>query len=146
MPPTTRLLTVATWNVAGLTTAKVPDIRRFLDCHKVDVLCVQELRWGPLRTPIHIHGYNAITQPRTNRGGGVALYVRASLPHQPLRALSTTGPSEEVYARLVLGRDQVIVGSCYLPPPAQVSPGLFVPCLQQRLSTIIGGEFNSHHK
>ena len=72
--------------------------------------------------------------------------MRASLPHQPLRSLSTTGPSEEVHARLVLGRDRVIVGSCYLPPPAQVSPGLFVPCLQLRLPTIIGGDFNSHHE
>ena len=145
-PSLQQRLTVASWNVAGFTANKVADLTHFLHTHKVDVLCMQELRWGTERSPLSIQGYSATTLPRTSRGGGVALYVRASLPHKPLRPLNVLGASEQVYVQLELGRNKILVGSVYLPPPAQVDPGLFAHALRLQLPTIIGGDFNSHHE
>ena len=88
---------------------------------------MQELRWGEGRSPINISGYRATTLPRSVHGGGVALYVRASLPHKPLRLLNVMGASAQLYVQLELGRKVVLVGSAYLPPPAQLTPGLFAP-------------------
>ena len=139
---------MATWNIGGFTAAKTTDIARVLEDEQVDVLCLQELHWSRERTSINIPGYNAITNPRNSKGGGVALYIRSSLPHQPQRALSsgTTGLSEEVYATLELGPNHILVGSCYLPPPAQVPSTLFATSLQLHHPTIIGGDLNSHHE
>ena len=72
--------------------------------------------------------------------------MRASLPQKPLRLLNVMGASEQLYVQLELGRNVVLVGSVYLPPPAQVTPGLFAPALRLQLPTIIGGDFNSHHE
>ena len=75
------------------------------------------MRWGTQAHPVHFSGYNVVSQPRDARGGGVALYVRAALPHKPLRALGTADPSEAVYEQLELGWNLLVVGYCYLPPP-----------------------------
>ena len=75
-------LTVATWNLGGFTSAKVVDVQRLLHDHKVDVLCIQELKWGKERT---LAGFQALTCPRSSRVGGVALYIRSTLPHLPLK-------------------------------------------------------------
>ena len=46
---------------------------------------------------------------------------------------------------MTLGQQSILVGSCYLPPPATVPPGLFLPCVAHGLPCIIGGDFNGHH-
>ena len=111
----------------------------------MDVLLLQELRWGPQRSTTNIPGYSAITQPRTSKGGGVAIYVRSSIPHKPAPSLNTTGAAETVWAHLELGANRLLVGSCYLPPPAQVPPALLAPSLQHHTPVILGGDFNCHH-
>jgi hypothetical protein len=139
-------LTVASWNLCGFSAAKVPDVVRFLTEEKVDVLCVQELRWGPERTAVRVPGFHCVCQPRTQKGGGVALYLRSTLPHQPLPHLNTSGHVEAVYARLELGRNHLVVGSCYVPPPAVIPADLFAPGLSLRLPFVLGGDFNAHHE
>ena len=77
--------------------------------------------------------------------GGVALYIRSTLPHRPLRSLTFLSPAEAIFAQETLGQQSILVGSCYLPPPATVPPGLFLPCVAHGLPCIIGGDFNGHH-
>ena len=78
-------------------------------------------------------------------GGGVALYIRSTLPHCPLRSLTFPSPAEAIFAQVILGQQSILVMSCYLPPPATVPPGLFLPCGAHGLPCIIGGDFNGHH-
>ena len=75
----------------------------------------------------------------------LAIYVRVSLPQNPLRILNVMEASEQLYVQLELGRNVVLVGSAYLPAQAQVTPDLLAPALRLQLLTIIGGDFNSHH-
>lgn len=106
-------LKVAHLNVRSLL-GKFPDFKDIIINNQYDIVAVSET-WL-LNVPneaISIHGYNIIRKDRDGRGGGVALYIKNTLPFHRIKA---TEEIEQVCICVKFHHSTFIFGTLYRPP------------------------------
>ena len=106
---------IATFNVNSVN-ARLPNLLRWLDESKPDVVCLQELKAPPEKFPeqqIRDAGYGVIWHGQKSYNG-VAILSRGSEPKEVCRALP--GDSQDTHSRYIEAQvADVTVGCLYLP-------------------------------
>ncbi|KAI8494998.1 hypothetical protein Bbelb_269840 [Branchiostoma belcheri] len=103
---------------------KLEEYESFLSDHSVDIGVVAESWFSPnIPEPcLFIEGYTLFSKCRTSRrGGGVAVYVKSSIPSGLLPDITVPSELECVWVtarpkRLPRGVSEVVVGAVYNPP------------------------------
>ena len=106
---------IATFNVNSVN-ARLPNLLRWLDESKPDVVCLQELKAPPEKFPqqqIRDAGYGVIWHGQKSYNG-VAILARGSDPREVCRALP--GDPEDIHSRYIEAQvADVTIGCLYLP-------------------------------
>jgi exodeoxyribonuclease-3 len=106
---------IVTYNVNGIT-ARLPNLLRWLDESRPDVVCLQELKAPQERFPesaIREAGYGVIWHGQKS-WNGVAILARGREPAEVRRALP--GDPQDEHSRYIEATiDGIIVGCLYLP-------------------------------
>ncbi len=99
---------------------RIEEIRHILVGQPIDILSVNEtfLADSILGLEISIPGYTVHRNDRGSRhGGGVALYVRSDLSHEPCPDVNTNTVAEVCWIKVTLPHTKpVIIGTIYRPP------------------------------
>jgi exodeoxyribonuclease-3 len=106
---------IATFNINGIN-ARLPNLLRWLDAERPDVVCLQELKADQAAFPLAAlaaAGYGAVWQGQRS-WNGVAILARGATPVLTRRALP--GDAEDLQARYIEAAvDGVLIASLYLP-------------------------------
>jgi len=142
------LLRIGSWNACGLTQDKRVFMRHLVEVENIDILLVQELKWGAQEAHT-LEGWSCLARPRTTGGGGVAVFARQGLL---MRSLPFAVPA--VWATSLEG--QLIEVSCegenislmnlYCPPGRDFAQDVLVARVSAlESSLVVAGDFNGHH-
>ncbi len=106
---------IATFNINGVN-ARLPNLLRWLEAERPDVVCLQELKADQPAFPraaLEAAGYGAVWQGQRS-WNGVAILARGATPVLTRRALP--GDPDDAQARYIEAAvDGVLVASLYLP-------------------------------
>lgn len=137
------ILKIVLWNAHGLR-LKVADFSRFLSDHAPDIAFLTET-WLQFGQPCCFPNYIIHRRDRPTRGGGVAICVRASIPHH-LRALPTLRNTEAVAIRLTGLPVPLTVAAVYLPEHGPFQTGDLRTLLTSDARVLLAGDFNCRHR
>jgi exodeoxyribonuclease-3 len=113
---------VATFNVNGVN-ARLPNLLRWLDSARPDIVCLQELKAPQEKFPIEAirrAGYGAIWYGQKS-WNGVALLARGAAPREIRRGLP--GDADDSHSRYIEGAVNGIVMGCLYLPNGNPAPG-----------------------
>ena len=106
---------IATFNVNGIT-ARLPELLRWLDQARPDIVCLQELKAPQERCPeaaLRAAGYGSVWHGQKS-WNGVAILARGSEPVERRRVLP--GDPQDLHNRYIEATvGKVVVGCLYLP-------------------------------
>ena len=87
---------------------------------KPDIICRTEtlLPQDVSNSQVSLPGYSLLPydRPEPRPGGGVALFIKDSIPHSPCTALTPPQPQEYIWLRLPLHSHLVFICVLYRPP------------------------------
>lgn len=117
----TRNLKISAVNINSITAPeRLQELNQFVEDHKIDILAISELK---IDSSVHSSLYSLsnfhrpVMKLRSRRGGGVALYVRSSLPFSHIDQLDNED-IEAIWIKVKLKDACILVCSVYLPPHA----------------------------
>ena len=106
---------IATFNVNGIT-ARLPELLRWLDQARPDIVCLQELKAPQERCPeaaLRAAGYGSVWHGQKS-WNGVAILARGGEPVERRRALP--GDPQDLHSRYIEAMvGKIVVGCLYLP-------------------------------
>ena len=112
-------LTIAHININSITTVtKIDELNQFVQANDVKVLALSETKLDDTvdSSLYKIKDFHApMTRNRNRHGGGVAIYVPASLPFQRMTQLETNDV-EGVWAKIKTTRFTLMICCTYIPP------------------------------
>ncbi len=101
---------------------KMDELRALVSTEKIDIIAITET-WINLdskhfKTEYLIDGYNLFNTDRSssNKGGGVAIYVRDTIKSTIKTGIRTIGNSETLWVEINDIQDSIILGVVYRPP------------------------------
>lgn len=134
------------FNANGLLAAR-DELQVFAEQHNLDVVMVNETRLSPSQKDPKIAGFTLYRRDRpVGRGGGVAIYVKNSIPHHaaPIPQLNHL---EAIGVVIRTSRGPLSLYSCYVPPRTPPAPFEIelLDILRAAPSVIAAGDFNAKH-
>ena len=117
-PPANRLL-ISAVNINSITAPdRLQELNHFVEDHAIDVLAVSEMKIDSSTHPALYslqHFHRPVMKLRTRRGGGVAVFVRNTLPFTHISQLDNE-EIEAVWIKIKVKNTCIVVCSSYLPP------------------------------
>ena len=121
-PPQTnasQTLTISHININSITSAnRLDELQQYVDINNIHILALTETKLGKetATSQYKLHGFHSpLTRHRNRHGGGVAIYIRNTLPFQRLTFLEIND-EEWVWAKVKLKDISLIICCIYLPP------------------------------
>ena len=117
-------LKIAHLNTRSLRSAKkdkISQIRLLLSDHSIDIFAISETWWTAeiSNDEVNIDGYSLYRKDREHPAGGVALYVKSSIPHEFSSELTEKSNIEAVWVKIMVNNvSPFIVCSFYRKPSA----------------------------
>lgn len=117
--PTSNFLNISAVNINSITApARLQELQNFVDINDISILALSETK---LDATIHpslysLKGFHSpILKNRTRKGGGVAIYVRNTLPFSPIPQLNSDF-FETIWVKVKIKKTTLLLCSTYLPP------------------------------
>lgn len=135
-------MNILNFNIRSLT-SKLGELTELLRDHDIDVAVITET-WLTTDRRLSIKGYTIHRHDNEHqRGGGVLIAIKRTLPHTRLPPTDTT--FDHVTIRLHTTPSVTVVG-LYLPSTSDYSSRLFDTLLSQGPRTIVIGDLNAKHQ
>ena len=140
---------IAQWNCFKLTTARIVELKNFLNIIKPDIISIQELKLSEERANLHLRvsGYITYVKARKtnpNHGGGVAILIRSEIPHTTITGLDD---SLEIIGLKVETNEYCFDFVSLYNPPGRIIPcDFFVKYDSNGVDLILVGDLNSKTK
>lgn len=132
-------LKIIQWNLCSLR-AQNNYLKLIISTHSPDIIALQETRLIDNHT-ISFKNYNFLFKNRATSSGGVALYIKASIPRETIN-IST---NHEVVATRVLCDKKITICNVYFAPNINVTKQDLVHIINQLPQPfILIGDFNAH--
>ena len=100
---------------------RLQELQDIVDDNDISILALSELKVDSSVHPslYSLIGFHApVIKPRTRKGGGVAVYLRDTLPFSQI-ALLNNEDFEALWVKVKAHKSTIILCSCYLPPHAK---------------------------
>ena len=97
---------------------RLQELQHFVDNNDISILALSEIK---VDSSIHpslytLTGFHTpVIKPRTRKGGGVAVYIRNTIPFSQIALLNNEG-FEALWVKVKVHKSTIILCSCYLPP------------------------------
>ena len=97
---------------------RLQELQHFVDNNDISILALSEMK---VDSSIHpslytLTGFHTpVIKPRTRKGGGVAVYIRNTIPFSQIALLNNEG-FEALWVKVKVHKSTIILCSCYLPP------------------------------
>lgn len=133
-------LNIVLWNANGLR-HKMSELIHFLSIYKVDIMCISETKLTDIDR-IKIRHFSVHRQDRTQRrGGGVAILVRARIPHKLLN-INLQSSVEHIIIKL---SDDTHIVACYNPPSNTLTHNDLDNLISPFPRVLLMGDLNARH-
>lgn len=129
------------WNCDGIRN-KLGEFIEFVHEKEIDIILLQETK---LRADhkLKLRGFQVYRRDGQNGQGGVAVAVKTTMPHRPIRLDPTRlGDVEAVAVQLA---DSTVVISYYNSPRRTLSPEKLHQLMGLARKVLIGGDLNARH-
>ena len=121
MPPklNTKNISISALNINSITAPeRLQELQHFVDINDIDILTLSEMKVDATVDPIlfSLNGFHApALKTRTRKGGGVAIYVKSTIPFSRITHLENDA-FEALWVKVKVHRATIVLCSCYLPP------------------------------
>ena len=113
------LVRISAININSITaSARLQELQNFVDSNEVSILALTETKLDSTVHPslYQLRGFHApVLKNRTRKGGGVALFIRNSLPFSQISSIESIS-FEAIWIKVRVHKSTLLICSAYLPP------------------------------